>query len=599
MFPEDAQPNEVQRPVHSRPYAAPHRPPPPHIRTAPKRPANNSYTRSPAKRRRLDAEFRQEIVRELPPQCRKGSPGSHNRRKAFIAQEIENLETTRLGLRVLNYSISNINVRFFCVQPDITKISLAPAKQTGQLDAPPSDHERAPSPPSPPDHIGPLRSFKSGTLSFRIPLAAVPPKAHADADHALPTPLAEDTVTLFGTQTTDAGHALPPFAEDTVSGPLFSTQTCLDLKAISASSRSASPPPSPLIPEDASPAVSRHSPSPSSHHQLAFVLDGEEFSIPTRQQHDKLRRLLCDPCTSSSFIVSMHGFLEGIDVNSRRHWSIPQEATDTSRREFVDDACLMASDERSVTIIGHGRDDQQLSLINNEEMGRNGVVTFTDLRRPWNSLKRGGVSCVAPIKQPWLFASGGHDHNVHLWKLEEDFSSATPQLLDIKHSSLVQSLLGVVDTSRKLVSAGADCSVNLYDLSSQRVVNTLRTSNSVYHLHPTPSPFCSLFELAHREFQFETHDHRLVPSIATQRFGYPNSQKLHGRFMKGASFSEYFSSGDREGVVRVWDFRNVSRPCSEIECMKGQKIAHIVAESCRLVACTETYQISVIHRNDD
>jgi len=247
---------------------------------------------------------------------------------------------------------------------------------------------------------------------------------------------------------------------------------------------------------------------------------------------------------------------------------------------------------RSIAVIGHGRDNQQLSLINTEHI-KNGVASVVDLQRPWNSSKKGGVSAVASMKQPFLFASGGYDHCVHLWRLKDDLSTPSPEPLSIKHNSQVQSLLGIYDTSNKLISAGADCCVHVWDLSSERNVNTFRTSNSVYHVHPTPSPFCTLLELAHREFQFEIRDHRLVPTIAAQRFGYPNLQ-FHGRFMKGSSLSNCFASGDRDGHVRLWDLRNTEKSCAKIDCLNGQKIAHAVFHASRLFVCSEGYQIQIL-----
>lgn len=168
--------------------------------------------------------------------------------------------------------------------------------------------------------------------------------------------------------------------------------------------------------------------------------------------------------------------------------------------------------------------------------------------RPWNRAKKGGVSAVCAMMQPLMFASGGQDHVVHLWTAEEDLASASPSQLAIKHNSVVQSLLPIRDTSHKLVSAGADNSVHVWDLSSERVVNTIRTSNSVFHAHPTSSPYCILLEVsnkalfssfqsrclqvAHRELQYELRDYRLVPEKPVQRFGY-ETPHIHGRFIKG------------------------------------------------------------------
>jgi WD40 repeat protein len=113
-----------------------------------------------------------------------------------------------------------------------------------------------------------------------------------------------------------------------------------------------------------------------------------------------------------------------------------------------------------------------------------------------SSLGKRGISSLTALSTPFKFASGGYEHEVRLWSLDsEDFEAASSERLNIKHTSLVQSLLYIGDTSSKLISAGADRNVHLYDLSSERVVNTLKASNSVYHVHKTPSSFCTLLEV--------------------------------------------------------------------------------------------------------
>ncbi|KAJ7699899.1 WD40-repeat-containing domain protein [Mycena rosella] len=346
---------------------------------------------------------------------------------------------------------------------------------------------------------------------------------------------------------------------------------------------------------DQAPLSESHKPYFTSHNiepalwngRHIYEPDGDEFRIPFRQQHDKLRRYLSGSSHSSSVVVSMYGALEGVDVAAHKHWLLAQGPSPT--KEAVEDACLVVDGSRLVTIMGHGRDHQQLSLVNTNDIG-DGMVSAIDLKRPWNPTKKGGVTAVAPMMQPLTFASGGYDHCVHLWTVQDDLLSASPTVLNIKHNSQVQSLLAIRDTSSKLVSTGADCSAHIWDLSSERVVSTIKTSNSVYHAHPTTSPFCTLLEVAHRELQFEVRDHRLLPSIAVQRFGYTTPQ-VHGRFMKGSSLSNCFASGDRVGNVRLWDLRSIKNPLAQIECFDGQKIAHLVFQSSRLLACSENNQI--------
>lgn len=96
---------------------------------------------------------------------------------------------------------------------------------------------------------------------------------------------------------------------------------------------------------------------------------------------------------------------------------------------------------------------------------------------------------------PLKFASGGYDHRVHLWDIAQDLSGASAVELAIKHSSRVHSLLPIVDTSHKLVSVGADCDVPIYDISAERVVQTLKMSCIPYHAHKTDTLFCTLLEV--------------------------------------------------------------------------------------------------------
>ena len=99
------------------------------------------------------------------------------------------------------------------------------------------------------------------------------------------------------------------------------------------------------------------------------------------------------------------------------------------------------------------------------------------------------------MPQARTFATGGYDHIVHLWSTATDLDIPVPAALEIRHASAVYALLPVYDSTSKLLSGSADCSVSVYDIASERVVNTLKLSNPVYQLHPAISPFCSLVEV--------------------------------------------------------------------------------------------------------
>ncbi|KAJ7507600.1 WD40-repeat-containing domain protein [Mycena galericulata] len=663
-MPEDGQPNDLRgryapntaissaRSASSVSRGPDYLPP---ARTSFKRPSDRSYPASPQKRRRLNKPPRREITRELPPSCRKGAVECRRERKLFIAREIQYLQET--GMHIVGYTVAESAVHFTCVDVDVLNSSLAPRQngsQPKEVDVLNSSlaprhmqqNERSqpkveplsqylPGPQSIVSTIpGPPRFFKSGTISFKPLLPVVdeaireaavatrPPRAF-DVDLEYLPPVAE---LIFGKQglppskstrasSSIAGISVPnkvTTASNSVSQPVkplpsrSQTQAIASTHPPSRETKGQTPigvPPSisassdPLVPSTSS---ILESPLPSS--DCPYEPDGDELRIPIRQQHDKLRRFLCRASASTSVIVSMYGILEGVDVRSRKHWLVAQGSNPV--KEAVEDACLVPDGNRAITVLGHGRDNHQLSLINITDIddgassSDTGVVPFRqnqgvstiDLKRPWNAAKKGGVSAVASMMQPLTFVSGGYDHVVHLWTLEDDLASASPVVLNIKHNSQVQSLLAIRDTSHKLVSAGADCSVHIWDLSSERVVHTIKTSNSVYHAHPTTSPFCTLLEVAHRELQFEVRDHRCVPGFPVQRFGYTCPQ-VHGRFMKGSTLSSCFASGDRGGRVRLWDLRSTARPRAEIECFNGQKIAHLVFQSSRLLACSENNQI--------
>jgi hypothetical protein len=49
-------------------------------------------------------------------------------------------------------------------------------------------------------------------------------------------------------------------------------------------------------------------------------------------------------------------------LTAPRHWLVAQGPTPI--KEAVDDACVVADGNRSIVILAHSRDEQQLSLIN-------------------------------------------------------------------------------------------------------------------------------------------------------------------------------------------------------------------------------------------
>ncbi|KAG1892660.1 WD40-repeat-containing domain protein [Suillus subluteus] len=306
--------------------------------------------------------------------------------------------------------------------------------------------------------------------------------------------------------------------------------------------------------------------------------------------HDKPRRVLSAHWNSSLITVSMRGFVESLGMpnlvlqhNLRRPTAPTQES--------VDDACILHAGDTSVVVLAHAREEKQISYLTSQtSRGTN----FRVVDRPWNKTKKGGASVVSTMMQPLMFASGGHDHAVHIWNFSEDFMGVSSTLLAIKHTSMIQSLLPIRDTSHKLISAGADCNVHLWDLSSERVVHTFKTSNSPYHAHKTESPFCTLLEVGHRDLQFELRDHRMVPEHPAERFGFFTTE-LHGRFIKGDTWSRFFASGSRNGDVRLWDLRNVRKQLASVSCFSNDQVVQVLKTESDLLAFSKRGDVMTLN----
>ncbi|KAK0467936.1 WD40-repeat-containing domain protein [Desarmillaria tabescens] len=424
---------------------------------------------------------------------------------------------------------------------------------------PPTNHAASKPPP---------RGFVSGTLSFQHPYASqIPPDPE-------PKPLKDPYC-----------QSVPPLESKSINIKPDDNDTAIVSGSLLPQVKENAEVTKDLVVDSISSSVDARAPQSATDQ---FVC--ETLRLPVGEQYDKARRVLQHPQFPTYLAVSMYGTLEEFEVTpSLKHR--PSGYIPTLLREPVDDACVLSNGTRSVVIFSRLQESHQLSAVH---IGLPAPpLTFT---RPWNKAKRAGVSSVTAMMQPLMFATGGYDHVIHLWEVKSDFSAASPKVLAMKHNSLVQSLLSIRDTSHKLMSGGADCTINLYDLASERVVNTLKTSNIIYHSHTTSSPFCTLTEVAHRDLQFELRDHRVVPEIPVQRFGHSCAQ-VNGRYIRGASLPSggLFACGDRDGTVRLWDLRRSNKVIKEISCSRGQKIVHVVpCADTKLLACSENGQLFVL-----
>lgn len=260
----------------------------------------------------------------------------------------------------------------------------------------------------------------------------------------------------------------------------------------------------------------------------AALLMPEDLRIP-QEKYDKTRRVLLSPSRAQLMSVTMHGIVDNANLSplwsgyfigfsdfclfmghNNRHKSCARTPANPTQ-ERIDDACVVRRADGFMVVLGHARDNAQISLLAGADNDKVGLslppcssvpiliyvqqLKYKDFERPWNPSKKGGVSALCAMLQPLKFSSGGYDHVIHLWDANEDSISATSSQLAIKHSSVVQSLLPIRDTSHKLVSACAGGQVNLFDLSSERVVNAFKVSGAVYNCHTSTSPFCTLLEV--------------------------------------------------------------------------------------------------------
>ncbi|TFY79640.1 hypothetical protein EWM64_g4379 [Hericium alpestre] len=307
------------------------------------------------------------------------------------------------------------------------------------------------------------------------------------------------------------------------------------------------------------------SPQESSRNGLAQIISLQ------KDRRDKPRRIFKPVNNGLLTSISLHGFVDSVETSSRRRRRtilIPS----TPSGELIDDACMVSLPSGPHAILGHARERQQISLL--RLSASDSQIHHYD--KPKSAGMRSGVSAVCAMMTPLMFASGGHDHNVHLWQIKENSLAASATRLDIKHTSVVQSLVPIHDTSHKLISAGADCNVHLYDLSSERVVRTMKTSNSVYQMHVAASPYTVLLEVAHRELQFELRDYRVVPRNAVQRFGY-HDPKVNGRFARGDLRENHFVCGDNDGRMDIFD---------------GQKVVQVLFDESTFIAASEHNQLA-------
>jgi len=533
--------------------------PKPHPHSAKKR------FRPGSKRREIDGT---ETHIPLPRNCRKGVEGNKRNRQQWMAEQISLLEAEQKVVLKYWYLNSSVGVLYRATD----------RPENGN----PSYPDEAPS------RTGVSTSFPLDLkVSDGCPGPGVAPNTAINPS----LPIVEPLKTLYppvmfrsGTMKTVSFVWRPPNEHQPIQGQ---TDTPPSIAMTTNESTFTA------APSSSSPQNRDTESCQSSEEEIDELVDDDQVIHIAMHSADKPRLVLLDPSVGSSnhiFSVTMRGALSSIHRNETRsdtHNLLPGTSVPGER---VDDACLIPAKRGSYIAIGHVRDSRQIGLYDVTHDKARHVVW---LERPLDPSRKGGISSMCTMTKPGMFASGGYDHRVHLWTIPSNPVRTSSEMLSIKHSSVVNALLPVKDTSHKLLTGGADCIVNVFELSSERVVNTFKTSNSVFQLHPSLSEFCTLLEVAHRDLQFEIRDRRLVPEDPVQRFGYKTTN-FPSRYSKGSVRSTTFASGDANGSVRFWDFRKLNEPYSTVDVFPGRRIKQVLFNEAELVVCSEDLHLKFI-----
>ncbi|KAF9008647.1 hypothetical protein BDZ89DRAFT_1048079 [Hymenopellis radicata] len=93
-------------------------------------------------------------------------------------------------------------------------------------------------------------------------------------------------------------------------------------------------------------------------------VSGDTLHVPLEHQHDRLRRVIRHPSSSYSF-VSMRSQVEQFEVEPSGSFRLsPSRHLKTNtRREGIDDACLLSNGADSMIITGHVQDAKQISAM--------------------------------------------------------------------------------------------------------------------------------------------------------------------------------------------------------------------------------------------
>jgi len=292
--------------------------------------------------------------------------------------------------------------------------------------------------------------------------------------------------------------------------------------------------------------------------------------------------------------ISAHGFVDHVRVVSQWGREVVRSPEDPTS-EFVNGACVLNVYGSALLVLAHGRESNPVTI---HRLGyRTATRPIGSYDRPVTPGKPSGLTAICSMMQPLSFATGGADHAIHIWNVDHDLqTTCSVSPLAITHTSSIYSLLPIRDSGYKLVSSGADCNVNVYDLLSERVINTIKLSNPAFHVHHSGNPSTLLIQTAHREHQFEIRDLRrkYINGNRSETFGFASDGLRLPRFAKGdVGRSALFACGDMEGRVHIWDLRNIKQPATQVKCFQT-RISNVIWHESHILASSEDNRIAAI-----
>ncbi|KAL7415612.1 hypothetical protein BDY24DRAFT_265090 [Mrakia frigida] len=183
-----------------------------------------------------------------------------------------------------------------------------------------------------------------------------------------------------------------------------------------------------------------------------------------------------------------------------------------------------------------------------------------------------------------LFASGGIDHSVTFWKILET-ELVWKEKLHSSHKSRVDAL--AFCPTKGLLWSGGGSTVVAYDMRGERIalqVAVPKFDVSVCHLHlHTSDPNVLLLEVrASKRFRlFDARQQiRLVDfGVEETNVEGTGAGTTTTKFQKASFLENNVASGDRKGILRIWDVRNLSKPTQQIKLYPdGHEIRQVILD---------------------